>query len=470
MVVQIIFFVTMYPILFLMYFFLRPAGAFKNGYCFAVGMKKEWMEQQEVVEIQKCYRQQTKRQLLVLALIPFVTWVFPGFSIPLTVWMLWLVAVCILPMIPVARANARLKRWKRAQGYSTSVLSQTYTEMKNAGTVRSVKLLPFLFPMLLSGAVAAVSLNYFRRREILVYGGVVVAFAMLTVLCYGMALWMDRQKTQVISSDSDVNVNYTRAKKSLWKNTWLGMAWMNTGYTAVTAVLFVFDRSTLGLLIWATLVYTAAQIGFVLLHMKKNDRIDVCYEEKREEPYDAAAEDDAWIGGVIYYNKKDKRTIVSQRIGIGTTTNLATTTGKVLDMIGLVMIVVVIPFCCIWVMLEEFTPLQLAVEGEALVAQHLGTAYELPLTDIEEITLIEELPPLRKLSGNGMENIYEGTFRNEGERCEVFLNPQNGVFLQIETAEETYYMSAAEDAVTKEIYENVRNMKQFAAPSVTGGQ
>ncbi len=245
MVVQIIFFVTMYPILFLMYFFLRPAGAFKNGYCFAVGMKKEWMEQQEVVEIQKWYRQQTKRQLLVLALIPFVTWVLPGFSIPLTVWMLWLVAVCILPMIPVARANARLKRWKRAQGFSTSVLSQTYTEpltvwmlwlvavcilpmipvaranarlkrwkraqgfstsvlsqtyteMKNAGTVRSVKLLPFLFPMLLSGAVAAVSLIYFRRREILVYGGVVVAFAMLTVLCYGMALWMDRQKTQVI--------------------------------------------------------------------------------------------------------------------------------------------------------------------------------------------------------------------------------------------------------------------------------
>ena len=470
MVVQIIFFVTMYPILFLMYFFLRPAGAFKNGYCFAVGMKKEWMEQQEVVEIQKWYRQQTKRQLLVLALIPFVTWVLPGFSIPLTVWMLWLVAVCILPMIPVARANARLKRWKRAQGFSTSALSETYTEMKNAGTVRSVKLLPFLFPMLLSGAVAAVSLIYFRRREILVYGGVVVAFAMLTVLCYGMALWMDRQKTQVISSDSDVNVNYTRAKKSLWKNTWLGMAWMNTGYTAVTAVLFVFDRSTLGLLIWATLVYTAAQIGFVLLHMKKNDRIDVCYEEKREEPYDAAAEDDVWIGGVIYYNKKDKRTIVSQRIGIGTTTNLATTTGKVLDMIGLVMIVVVIPFCCIWVMLEEFTPLQLAVEGEALVAQHLGTAYELPLADIEKITLIEELPPLKKLSGNGMENIYEGTFRNEGERCEVFLNPQNGVFLQIETAEETYYMSASEDAVTKEIYENVRNMKQFAAPSVTGGE
>ncbi len=470
MVVQIIFFVTMYPILFLMYFFLRPAGAFKNGYCFAVGMKKEWMEQQEVVEIQKCYRQQTKRQLLILALIPFVTWVLPGVSIPLTVWMLWSVAVCILPMIPVARANAALKRWKRAQGFSTSVLSQTYTEMKNAGTVRSVKLLPFLFPMLLSGAVAAVSLIYFRRREILVDGGVVVAFAMLTVLCSGMALWMDRQKTQVISSDSDVNVNYTRAKKSLWKNTWLGMAWMNTGYTAVTAVLFVFDRSTLGLLIWATLVYTAAQIGFVLLHMKKNDRIDVCYEEKREEPYDAAAEDDVWIGGVIYYNKKDKRTIVSQRIGIGTTTNLATTTGKVLDMIGLVMIVVVIPFCCIWVMLEEFTPLQLAVEGETLVAQHLGTAYELPLADIEKITLIEELPPLKKLSGNGMENIYEGTFRNEGERCEVFLNPQNGVFLQIETAEKTYYMSAAEDAATKEIYENVRNMKQFAAPSVTGGE
>ena len=58
--------------------------------------------------------------------------------------------------------------------------------------------------------------------------------------------------------------------------------------------------------------------------------------------------------------------------------------------------------------------------------------------------------------------------RESGVRS--FLNPQNGVFLRIETAEETYYMSAAEDAVTKEIYENVRNMKQFGASSVTGGQ
>ena len=31
MVVQIIFFVTMYPILFLMYFFLRPAGRLKTA-------------------------------------------------------------------------------------------------------------------------------------------------------------------------------------------------------------------------------------------------------------------------------------------------------------------------------------------------------------------------------------------------------------------------------------------------------
>ena len=89
------------------------------------------------------------------------------------------------------------------------------------------------------------------------------------------------------------------------------------------------------------------------------------------------------------------------------------------------------------------------------MAEHLGVAYELPLADIEKITLIEELPRLRKLNGNGMENIYEGTFRDGAERCEVFLNPQNGVFLQIETAEETYYMSAAEDAATVEIYEAV---------------
>lgn len=459
MAVQIIFFVTMYPILFLMYFILRPAGEFKNGYCFAVGMKRDWMEQQEVVEIREGYRREAKRLLIVLALIPFATWVLPGVAIPFTVWMLWMVAVCILPMIPVARANGRLKWWKRAQGFSTAVSSGIYTEMKNAGAVRRVKFLPFLIPMLLSGAAAAGSLVYFGRRSLPAYGVVVVSFALITALCYGVASWMDRQKTQVISSDSDVNVNYTRAKKSLWKNIWLGMAWTNTAYTAVTAVVFVIDRSTVGVLVWVTLVYTAALVGLLLLHMKKSDRIDAHYEEMREESYEAVADDDAWIGGVIYYNKKDKRTTVTQRIGIGTTTNLATTTGKVFDMIGLVTLLIVIPFCCIWLLLEEYTPLQLAVKDAALVAEHLGIAYELPLADIEKVTLTEELPRLKKLNGNGMENVYEGTFRDGAERCEVFLNPQNGVFLQIETAEETYYMSAAEDEITMEIYNTIREMR-----------
>lgn len=287
--------VGFYPVLLIMYYSLKDAYLFKDGTCFAVHMQKEWMEEAAVKKLQGQYRQQLKRLLLLLAVVPLLTLVLPTVSIPFTIWMLWVVAVCTLPEVPLMRANQRLKAWKR--------------------------------------------------------------------------------------------------EKSL----------------------------------------TAA------------DREAFSTEE-----------DDVWIGGIIYYNKKDKRTMVPKRIGIGTTTNLATRAGKVWDGIGLAVLLLVVPLGCIWLMLEEFTPIQLAVVDKTLVAEHLDVEYQIPLSELETVALIDEKPKWTKMMGTGMERLCKGTFRVADKGvCQLFLNPENQLFLLLETAEETYYMSARDDVGTLEIYEKI---------------
>lgn len=452
-ILAIIFFVGLYPVLFILYFMLKSAGKMQDVCCFAVHMQKEWLETDAIKMVQEDYTRQLKRVTQILVLIPLVTLVLPTFSIPFTIWMLWTVAVCIAPFIPLARANQRLKEWKRENGFADQGKQIVYTEMKNAAGVRRVKLLSFLPPMLLSAVAAVWGVFYFCKKDLAVYAGILVTFALITIMFYGIAVWMDRQKTQVISSDSDVNLNYARAKKNLWKNLWLLLAWMNTVYTAGMAVMFAVDSLVMDWVLWGSIGYSVLTLIVMFWFAKRLSAIDARYEELREDFFDD--DDDAWIGGIIYYNKKDKRTMVPKRLGIGTTINLATKAGVIWDIVGIATLLIVIPGCCIWMMLEEFTPIKLAVEENVLVAEQFHVDYEIPLDSIESMTLIDEKPNWKKVNGTGMDNICKGTFRVEGQKCKVFANPQNAVFMEIHTAEETYYMSAEDDAGTQEIYEEI---------------
>lgn len=457
-IMGIIYIVGIYPILLAMYFSLRGAGEGKGGYCFAVSVKKEWLENAEIREIQKNYRRELKKTALIFAVIPLFTFALPTFSIPFTIWMLWMVAVCIVPFLPLVRANGRMKAWKRENGFCSEKAHVVYTEMKNAGDVRKVKPAPFLPPMLLSAGVALWSVVHFGRMELLIFGGMIVLLALITFSCYGIAVWMDRQKTQVISSDSDVNLNYARAKKNLWKNLWLWMAWLNTIYTAGAAVVFAVEEFATVWFLWGSIGYGVLAFLLLLWFAKRGSIIETRYETEREEIY--TDDDDVWLGGIIYYNKQDKRTMVPKRTGIGTTTNLATPMGKLWDGIGIATLLLVLPIMCIWLMLEEFTPIRLSVINHVLTAEQLSVNYEIPVEEMEHIAIIDEKPRWTKISGTGLDNLCKGTFRVQGEKCELFLNPQNDLLLRIETAEKTYYMSASDDDGTQELYELLMEAKK----------
>ncbi len=464
MIVKIIFFVCMYPVNLVLYFLYRNYGRMEHMrqtrlYYGVHAPKEEDLREvfmRLVQEQEKLYMKRLKRYMLATCWIPVITFLIPGFSISFSIWMLWLVAVMGLLILPYIRAHQSLKGWKRKYVLEKDTAqAPSYTELRAAGEVRQVRMASFLAPILISIAAAVVYAFFAEKDGSWLFTIMIAVFAMCTPLFYLLAAWMDRQKVLVISEDSEVNLNYARAKKHLWKNYWVFCAWVNTALTLVFTVCLGWTGASVGwTVLGGTIVYTIVLIGMLIPLFRKLGKLEESYQDKRELQLEVD-DDENWILGLIYYNKQDKHAMVESRFGIGTTMNMATTLGKVMDLIGSITILS-LPIVCIWTILGEYTPLQLEVSGQVLVAEQMNADYEIPVQKIEELELITQLPELSKYSGMGSDTVCKGSFyaRTQGD-CEVFLNRQNEYYITFVADGMRYYMSDAVDEGTLAAYQEL---------------
>jgi len=451
-----IFLLTCYPILLIMYFMLRDAKD-RNSYCFGTTLKKELRNDEAVESIATTYKKNLKRCMIVLAIVPIPAFFIPYSSIALTIWMIWVLVICFLPMLWFAKANRQIMELKQERGWQ-EVSEVTYTDLKIAAVPRKVKVTTFLPTILLSIIPMVLAFLLYGGKGYAVYGWVVTVFAVCTLLFYLCAIWTDKQKVTVISEDSDVNMNYARAKKQAWKNCWLVCAWVNTAFTWVMLLLVYLRDWMIGGIIVGSIAYGIAIIVAAMNLIKKLRAINESYEEKRT-IVDAVEDDKNWIYGLIYYNKNDKHFMVESRMGTGTTLNLAKKIGMITYAFS-ALVLLIIPVMCVWMIMLEFTPIESKIVEDKIVCQHLSIDYEIPLDEIEEYTVVEDLPEMIKVNGLGMDNVLSGTYEIYREGMfETFLNPQNDMFLKIKTADEEYYISGQDDEETKKLMEALEKME-----------
>lgn len=456
--INAIFFFSMYPVLFLLYYIYKNEGKLKRHTLFGIRISKEWLSEEESEKMLAQYRRKMNRSLLILAIVPLITLFIPYFSISFTIWMIWLMAAIILLGLPYSLNNRKLLQLKQEKQIDNNPDGVVYSEIKNAGSIRTIKKTDFLLPNLLSIGIGIFSLIRLHGERFELYGVLIITFAACTPLFYGCALWMDRMKTRVISSDSDVNVNYARATKKLWKDFWGICMWVNTLFTIAILAIVLFntyaDAFASHIILWGTIIYVILTLIGCAYMWKKKLALDSQYADKMDMPDND--NERAWIGGVFYYNPKDPHVMVSKKFGMGTTTNMATPAGKATIIIGLIALLS-LPVCCIWVMLEEFTPITLTITDNTLIGSHWKTEYEISIDDITQVTLLKELPRRSKVNGTGMDNLEKGVYRNsEDGKYKSFLNPNNNVFLRFTVGDTIYYMSGYNDEETMAIYEAIQ--------------
>lgn len=447
-IMSIIFLLGCYPFLFVMYFLFRNVGN-KNSYCFGATVPADLKNDPEIQAVDVEFRKELKRWTIILAIVPLPSFFIPYISIEFTIWMIWMLVMCFYPMVLYGKANKKIQEIKRERGLA-QLNEISYTDTKMATVPKKVKFLTFLPTLGLSAVPVILAYVWFSEAGFTAIRFCILTFALCTLMFYGIAVLMDRQKVTVISEDSDANMNFARAKKQIWKNFWLICAWINTVFTWFLLIGMCFRHFMFTVLIWGSVIYGVFTMLLALRYVKKINELNAKYALKKDF-VDGSSDDRYWYYGMMYYNPKDTHVMVENRMGTGTSMNMATGIAKgVYIFSGLCFLI--IPVMCIWMIMLDFTPISSKIENETIVCTHLGVEYEIPLEDIENYTVIKDLPDMTKVNGNGMDHVLSGTYEIYREGMfETFLNPKNNLFIKLETEDENYYISGYDDNETQKI-------------------
>lgn len=459
MILNILFSAMMYPVMLILFFIFKYVGKNTKKYVFGVSLTKEQKEGEEVKGIVKAY----DRDFLILFLAtmwePFLAFLTKYISVQLTIWMMWFLITLALMMVPYARANR--KAWRLKGTVTEEQRSLEYVELKNVRTLSGKE---FFYPLLLSFipvvfllvAAFVMDLSSYQKENYLSMGITLGEVALATVAFLVVAIWMDRGRTRVINGDSKVNENYGRAKKRLWKMLWLELSYLNAGCIVLTALATAFDFHHVWILCITVGMESVVSIVLLLRVFFQQRVIENAYE-KQVEIVDDKDDDRHWILGMFYYNKKDKRTLVEKRYGIGTTTNMATKAGKALIIVAVVALAW-IPIVCVYLMVEDFTPMQIIHENGQVICQHVKREYVINCDEILDVDLVEVLPKNRtKSHGTSTDYLEKGTFSSSEEgKIYEFLSLRHDEYVRIQTEESIYYVNAATAEETLEFYKELK--------------
>lgn len=447
---NIIFMLTCYPLVFILYFIMRNAKD-RNGWCFGTALSKEQKSDAKIEEISVQYQKSLKTSMIVFAILPIPVFFIPYMSIVLTCWMIWICLLSFYPMFLFARANKKVLEVKALRGWNKKAV-EDYVDLKMACVPSQVKWQAFAPTFLLSLLPVVLSYVLFSESGYRAFRICLITIAACTYLFYFLARWTERQKISVISEDSDVNVNFARAKRHVWKQFWIACAWGNTLFTWFLLLAMYFREIGMVMLMWGTIGYSIVLMILTVILLKKMYTINETYENQRT-LWNISDDDRYWFYGLVYYNPNDKHIMVENRMCTGTAMNLATKTGKITGVMT-ALCLLIIPVLCVWLILLDFTPIQTQIQENAVVCTHLKEEYRIPLEEITSYEVLTEMPEVIKVDGNGMEQACTGTFEIYREGMfEAFYNPQNHLFVKILTDEETYYISGTDDTETETIVE-----------------
>lgn len=470
MAFRIILTIFMYPILPIMYFLLKNEVKPKKNIILGVTLPYSKIYDSRVDVLLGAYKKELNILSLILAPIPILSFFVTWFSIYYTIMILWIMLVIIVPYIPYIRYHRRLVLIKgetdsikgaleetpeTIYNYEASekALEEVTAYMKSEKRVNHYWFLPpvilSLFPLIYEAFTSIHQPEYVW--SLLGYG----TFILITLLGVLFHRVIYKQKAEIVDEDRNINVLITRIRRNCWSKFWLSMTWLS-GIFAVVFWMFITGKipNLFGLIL--TLIYSS-----IIIYIAMKAEFTARYVQQRlskESTRPLYIDEDAhWIYGLFYYNPDDKKIMVNDRVGIGTTMNLAHKTGKIVMVISIICILA-LPVSGIYVIREEFTPLTTEFLDNRIVVTHTTEELDLFMKDIKSAEMIDNLPSRVKVVGTGMENLLKGTFKVSGYgNSRLYLNPKQPPFLVITTDEETIIINGNDNIIEKMREKNLLN-------------
>lgn len=461
MILNIIFAVCLYPVLPIVYFVMKSIRKPNNkNIILGVTLPQQFLEDANVLVICKQFVKELNWYALILAILPVSFFFIPYFSINLTLWMIWLLGVISMSCWSYMKYYKKMRNLKLEKQWSIENTGITMVDLRSASEkIRVVKLKYILPPVILSIIPCIYEIFQTSDKDFYFIKLIILlSLVFVSTICLVSAILMDRQKTEVISKNSDININFNRAKKHIWASFWLWISWLNTALAFAVWMLIEHILFNTVLFIIATIVYSVIII-YLSLHscMKINKVRHKAISEMKEDSDQLQTDDDAnWIYGMVYYNPNDSTFMVDKRIGIGSTVNMANSAAKWISGI-IVVSLLLVPLISIFTIFEEFTPIGLEVSNNQIIAQHIKKEYTINLDDIKDTKLLTKLPSADRLNGTGMNTLEKGLFDVDGYgHCKLCLNPENSCFIVVKANGTTYIFSDRTNSGTRKVFNEMQ--------------
>ena len=409
---------TALPVLPILYFAQKSACKPKKNIIVGVTLPYEAQNDPSVLALLERYKRE-----LGLTAWGFLAAVVPSlfirsFGVFMTFWFIWTILLCVIFFIPYIRCNKALRRLKEERGWKRDDAPQVVTDLRAAAEeMRWISPLWFLPPFLLS------LLPLCFDRE---FWWLWILDAALIPAFYACYRWLYRNRADVVDDDTHRTLALTRIRRYNWGKCWLILAWATGAFNVGLWLALGHIWLLMAVILAYSLVVCIAVIGIEFRVRRLQEKLT---EGSGRGYY--VDEDDRWIWGMLYYNPDDTRIMINDRVGMNTSLNLARRPAQVIMGLCLALLLAC-PLFGVWIIGDERAPVELELTETELTGSHYGRHWSVALADIQSAELIEELPPLRRRAGTGLDNAMTGAYSSdEWGRLTCCIDPRTGPWLLV---------------------------------------
>jgi len=390
---------------------------FKKNIAVGVTFIEEGKQDAEVISRLNRYKKQIKMItiVLLLALIPGVF--VSKFWILLTYYLVWTYVTMFIYAIPFYLCNKDLKAIKKRRGWVQHQGEKVEIDMENIPNFKEISPLLFIIPCI----VSLLPLIWDRTFYVLY----ITSAASVLVFWFSYRYFY-RNRSEKVNEERDLTRVLTQIRHYNWSKIWIGASWL-TIPLSFSGLLFISHPAlALTLIFLVTAVICVEAVGIEIKLRKMQEKLT-----KGSGVGAIVDEDDKWIGGMIYYNPNDSRLIVNERVGMNTTLNLARTSGKVITLFLLILILA-LPFTGPAMNVYYKQPIKIEVTKDEVEASQGITNYRIKLSDIKNVELIDELSDdLVRVNGTSFDDLLKGDFRDGKENLVLLLRPESKPFIRV---------------------------------------
>ncbi len=427
---QIVFWSALLIVIICIYSKQRNEIKFTKNIVIGVTLPYEAHEHPKVKQILKDFKKKLDILCAILALLSIAGMLLPELSISMVCWSILLSAMLTLPSILFARTNKKLKLLKYEMGWKSATNSQIELKLSPIIAYTKPSFLAYIPPMLICLCLIFIQPKFWIAH---------ISSLLIVLVCFISATFLYQKRSAIIDEDAELAKKLSCIRYKIWRYFWVLLA-----YESVIASISIYMTTfSAKISIW---LFTATTILFsiILIALElKSRKLQEKFTDKCEKAQ-YSDDDDYWLGGILYYNPNDSHIIINNRVGTGSTLNLATKTGKIFFIINILIFISVI-ILIISVGIADRSAINLYLRNSTLYCENGATSYTISLDEIDEIELIKSMPKnLIRTNAIGGQHLLKGSFTGSGmSDLKIIADPTQTPYLKIKTKANRYYILGA---------------------------